>query len=176
MAKKEKAQKVKKPIFKRVWFWLLVLLVAAVVYGATIGKDVATTTGTNEYASVTTEAPATQQETVTADTIKEWIDGGISEGDTIAATFDNRTIDISVTLGNLGVLADMPEEAAESRVSSITDALLEHTELDGAWDTVVIHFDGIGRFTFTPSGIQTGDAGRYFDTTNDDGTVKIEAE
>lgn len=111
------------------------------------------------------QATATKvTENSTIATVREWVDQGLGIGETVSnLLLENRTLSMSINLGSGGILP--LEDLAESRVSSITDEILNHTEFDSEWDKIVISFTDVRDYIFTKDDIISSSYGRYFDPT-----------
>ena len=96
-------------------------------------------------------------------TIWAMIDGAVGEKDTIReVSLDNGTLTITVTWPD-----DAPSPLtngmyAQTRASSITDAILDYEELDEYWTSLHLVFPG-AEATFTPDMAQDDGYGRYID-------------
>ena len=87
----------------------------------------------------------------------EVLSGVVLEGTTLTVVFDFSQTDF-------GLLPE--EDLVLSRASGVTDKILEHSELDAAWDTVYLDFGAIGHIELGKSAIKTNDYGmRYMDST-----------
>ena len=91
------------------------------------------------------------------------IDGSIGEKDTIQeVSLNNGALTIKITWRN-----DAPSPLtngmyAQTRASSITDAILNYEELDKLWTSLHLVFPG-AEATFTPDMAQDDGFGRYID-------------
>lgn len=96
-------------------------------------------------------------------TIWAMIDGSIGEKDTIQeVSLNNGALTIKITWPN-----DAPSPLtngmyAQTRASSITDAILDYEELDKLWTSLHLVFPG-AEATFTPDMAQDDGYGRYID-------------
>ena len=113
------------------------------------------------------------------ETVTEWIDGGIGIGETVTSvTLEGGTLDITIDLGEYEELYEgYSVEFASDRASSITDAILENEDFDAEWDSIVIHFDGIGKIALSKEDIEYNDYGmRYLNVYDEDYQPRIEVE
>lgn len=92
---------------------------------------------------------------------------GIGEADTASVACANRVISVDVTLGNISGDTISAIQLAASRVSTITDGILNLESVYPYWDSVTIAFDGIGEVTRTKSDVRTNEfGGRYFNSSD----------
>lgn len=135
------------------------------------------TTEAETTAPETTEAETTAAETKAdaADTdaveeeellaeVAEVIDGAIGEEEKITGVaLEDGDLVIKVDMA--GVTGPIPAaDIAESRVSSITDNLLEmEDKYTRSWQNVIVDFGSLGKATLTPDMIVDGDFGKYYE-------------
>lgn len=111
-----------------------------------------------------------------ADTIFEWIDGAIGEGEVITnVELNERTLSVVVDLSQVDELyPGFTIDLATDRASSITDDLLDHPDFDAEWDSINIIFENIGYFSFTKDDIETNEYDmRYMNVYDDDYNSRI---
>lgn len=95
----------------------------------------------------------------------EALEGSIGEGEKITeVTLYNEDLCVVVDLGDTSGSALPAEDIAISRVSSITDALLELNAFDHLWDTITVDFGGLGEVVNQKEEIQGSGDNRYFDS------------
>ena len=110
------------------------------------------------------------------DTIKEWIDEGVGEGETITdVSLDDRILAITVDLGEVEELYDgYIIDLATERASSITDTLLDHDDFDAEWDNILLMFTDVGYFDLNKNDIETNEYDlRFMNVYNDDYSSRI---
>ena len=94
-------------------------------------------------------------------------ENGIGEGESITGVeLKNRDLCVYVDLSMIDPAPLTMAQLAESRVSSITDSILEITEYDNLWDTITIDFGDIGKCRNDKSNIGDDGYGRYFISAN----------
>lgn len=90
----------------------------------------------------------------------------VGDGEHIASvTLDDKVLKIVVDLSHadLGFLSI--DDLAYSRASSITDEILNHSELDSSWDRINLDFGTTGRIEIGKDAIKTNEYGmRYMDS------------
>ena len=164
---KDKATKngVKKPIFKKWWFWVIIVVILAAIFGNTGAKD-----GVEDGAKDAVNSTGQQ---ATSDKFVEDVKTAISG----AIDSDNEAItDVVMKDKDLCVTVDLSkadpnpltiEDLAISRTGSITDAILELTDYDDEWNTITVDFGDVGKVVCDKDSIKENDAGgRYFPSEN----------
>lgn len=151
---KDKASKniVKKPIYKRWWFWALLVVILAAIFG---NRDSATT------------QEITSDEFISE--VKEVLPGAIgSENESITdVELKNGDLHIIVDLSNANPAPLTIEDLAISRTGSITDAILRLSNYDSQWETITVDFGNIGKIVCDKDSIQENEVGgRYFPSVN----------
>lgn len=93
------------------------------------------------------------------------IEGTVGEGEEITGvTFDGS--DLKITVDMSGAKTDMfpVKDIAESRISSITDAILElNDSYYNLWETITIDFGTVGSATLDKTIVVDDGFGKYFD-------------
>ena len=149
---KDKAPKTKKPIFKKWWFWILIVVIVAAIFG-NMDKNTLPETSANKFLSE----------------VKTAIQSTISSNDEsiINIALNNEDLCITVDLSKANPEPLTMEDLAISRTSSITDAILELTDYDNQWNTITIDFGDVGKITNKKDDVQENDfGGRYFPSEN----------
>ncbi|WHY74588.1 DUF4352 domain-containing protein [Fictibacillus enclensis] len=145
MAKKEK---VKKPIFKRVWFWVLVIFVVIIAANMGGGDDSASTSGTTETASA---KPAEKKEVKKAPAKKSFAVGqdvkvgkftykvlGVNETNKLTSPLGNKTTEGKYTVVELSIKnGDKKARMADSNMFKIKTADDTEYEADAELDMYV---------------------------------------
>lgn len=101
--------------------------------------------------------------------VTEAIDGQVGEGESVLdIEMDGNNLILSVDLSNTKVHDWFPMDAlAETRYTSITDAILELDKYDELWDTITVDFGELGYITCGKDDIGTNEwGGRYFDSSH----------
>lgn len=160
-----KADIVRKPIFKKWWFWVIIVVILAAIFG---------NSGTNDSVKdETKDAINSTEQQATSDKFVEDVKTAISG----AIDSDNEAItDIALKDKDLCVTVDLSkadpspltiEDLAISRTSSITDAILELTGYDSQWNTITVDFGDVGKVVCDKDSIKENEAGgRYFPSEN----------
>lgn len=180
MKNKVTKNKVKKPIFKKWWFWVIIVIVLAAIFG-----DSGTNDGTKNRAndaSNSTEQQATtssdkivetEQTNISSDKFIEDVktvihDAISSEDEEITdVTLKNEDLHITVDLSNADPAPLTIEDLALSRTSSITDSILTLTDYDSLWNTITVDFGDIGKVICDKDSIKINEiGGRYFPSDN----------
>ena len=92
-------------------------------------------------------------------------DGNLGEGEKLKeVTLYNNDLCLSVDLGDTSNSTLPVEELAYSRVSSLTDAILELDNFEHLWDTITVDFGDLGEVVNSKDGIQDSGYGKYFDS------------
>lgn len=165
MKDKATKNKVKKPIYKKWWFWVIIVVILAAIFGNTGAKD-----GIEDGAK---DAINTAEQQPTSDKFVEDVKTAISG----AIDSDNEAIkDVALKDKDLCVTVDLSkadpspltiEDLAISRTSSITDAILELTDYDSQWNTITVDFGDVGKVVCDKDSIKENEAGgRYFPSEN----------
>ena len=145
----------KKPIFKKWWFWVIIVVILAAIFGNTGAKN-----GIEDGAKDAINS-AEQQAT----SVKTAISGAIDSDNEAITDVALKDKDLCVTV-DLSKAAPSPltiEDLAISRTSSITDAILELTDYDSQWNTITVDFGDVGKVVCDKDSIKENEAGgRYF--------------
>ena len=155
----------KKPIFKKWWFWVIIVVILAAIFGNTGAKN-----GVEDGAK---DAINSAEQQATSDKFVEDVKTAISG----AIDSDNEAItDVALKDKDLCVTVDLSkadpspltiEDLAISRTSSITDAILEFTDYDSQWNTITVDFGDVGKVVCDKDSIKENEAGgRYFPSEN----------
>ena len=92
------------------------------------------------------------------------IEGALGKGESVKEiTLYNSDLCLVVDLGSTAPSPLSFEDLAESRFSSLSDAILDVTEYDDLWTSITVDFGDIGYATNTKSDILESEFGRYFD-------------
>ena len=131
----------KKPIFKKWWFWVIIVVILAAIFGNTGAKD------------------------GVEDGVKDAISGAFDSDNEAITDVALKDKDLCVTV-DLSKADPSPltiEDLAISRTSSITDAILELTDYDSQWNTITVDFGDVGKVVCDKDSIKENEAGgRYF--------------
>ena len=117
---------------------------------------------------ITTEG-STEAGTVDADSlvskVKEVIAGEVGQGEKISdVSFDGEGLVVKVDLSGADTSHLSKELIAESRVGSITDAILQLDDsYYNTWNTITVDFGSIGSITYTKNDVKDQGYGRFFD-------------
>ena len=133
--------KEKKPVFKKAWFWVIIVVILAAIFG---------NSGTNDsIKDETKDAINSTEQQATSDKFVEDVKTAISG----AIDSDNEAItDIALKDKDLCV---------------ITDAILELTGYDSQWNTITVDFGDVGKVVCDKDSIKENEAGgRYFPSEN----------
>lgn len=168
------------------------LFILVMIIGSS-GDDTTTTTNSTTTAVQTTAATTSQTtqgiETTASTTVKKTtvkqttaenknsekfikevkaaIQDQIGEGEAIKKVeLKNKDLRIYVDLSKVDPAPFTLEMLAESRTSSITDAILELDEYDSLWNTITVDFGSIGSITNSKDNIETYQNQRYFAPEN----------
>lgn len=97
--------------------------------------------------------------------VKEAIEGAVGSDEKITdVSFDGTTLTIKVDMSGADTSILSSAEIAESRVSSITDNILElDDQYYNTWEKITVDFGDIGCITFDKSDVKTNGFGKYFD-------------
>ncbi len=157
MKDKQTQGKVKKPFYKKWWFWVIIVVILVAIFGSNGAKE-----GVEDGVNDTLNATAFVEEVKTA------IQGAISSE-------DEAITDVKLEDKNLCVYVDLSkadpspltiEDLAISRTGSITDAILDITEYDDLWETITVDFGNVGKVVNSKDSIEENEVGRYFPTEN----------
>lgn len=123
----------------------------------------ATTETTTELTTTTTKIEVSPQDFVSY--VKVAIEGDVGKNESITdVVYDNGTLTVCVDLENAVIPNGFTnEDIALSRVSSITDSILELPNCDDLWNEIIIDFGDIGKVKNTKANIVDSEYGRYFD-------------
>lgn len=163
---KDKATKngVKKPIFKKWWFWVIIVIILAAIFGNTGTKD-----GVEDGAKDAINSAEQQTSDKFIEEVKYAIQGTINNEDETITDVVLKDGDLCVTV-DLSKANPAPltmEDLAISRTGSITDAILELADYDSQWETITVDFGSIGKITNSKDSIKENEAGgRYFPSEN----------
>lgn len=164
---------IKKPLYKKWWFWVIIVIGLSTIFGNMESNDegtsnTATTTGQVENQSAERTEETKTTEDVSKDKfvkeVKTAIQGAISSK-------DESVTDVVLKDGDLCVYVDFSktdpspltlEDLALSRTSSITDVILELKDYDSLWETITVDFGETGHITNNKADIENNGFGRYF--------------
>ena len=150
-----------KPIYKQWWFWVIIVVILAAIFGNTGAKN-GVEDGAKDAIS-STEQQATSDKFV--EDVKTAISGAIDSDNEAITDVALKDKDLCVTV-DLSKADPSPltiEDLAISRTSSITDAILEFTDYDSQWNTITVDFGDVGKVICDKDSIKENEAGgRYF--------------
>lgn len=178
--KKSTKNEIKKPIFKKWWFWLIIIIILPILFGNTGTKN-----GSEDEAKDTTNL-AEQQTIASTDKFAEDIQTNTSSDEFIKDVKtiiqdainneDEEITDVVLTDENLLITVDLSkanpspltiEDLALTRTTSITDAILTLSDYDSQWNTITVDFGDIGKIVCNKDDINSNEAGgRYFPSAN----------
>ncbi len=162
MQKKEAKNSVKKPIYKKWWFWVIIVVILVSVFGNISSKEVKQATS-----DVAIEAQEISPETFISE-VEEILQREIGENESITGVVlkdGDLCVTVNLSKTNPGPLTI--EDLAISRTSSITDAILTLTDYDSLWNMITIDFEGVGKITNSKDKIKVNEfGGRYFPSEN----------
>lgn len=164
---KDKATKSngKKPIFKKWWFWVIIVVILAAIFGNTGAKD-----GVEDGAKDAINSTEQQATTVKfVEDMKTAISGAIDSDNEVIAdvALNDKDLCVTVDLSKANPEPLTMEDLAISRTSSITDAILELTDYDSQWNTITVDFGDVGKVVCDKDSIKENEAGgRYFPSEN----------
>lgn len=103
------------------------------------------------------------------ETIKGNIDGTIGDGEKITdVLLDGNNLVIKVDLSNANTNGIEPKYIAISRISSITDEILNLDDsIYNSWETITLEFGDIGTAVLDKNMVKNNGYGKYFDFTDD---------
>ena len=163
---KDLSNKIKKPFYKKWWFWLIIaILVIGFIGGQT--SDTSEPAADTSFSSSETHTESTSSDKF-IDDVKDAVRGSVGENESITdVTLKNGDLCISVDLSKADPSPLTMEDLALSRVSSITDAFLDLTDYDDQWDTITVDFGDIGKVVNKKSDVKENEYGmRYFAEEN----------
>lgn len=165
----------KKPLYKKWWFWVLVIIVLSAIFGGNENKTTINDTGNSSIEITQNTEQSTERNTEQTkeeefvDTVKSAIQDSISSE-------DEAITDVTLIDGNLCVVVDLSKadpapltikDLAISRTQSITDSILEIKEYDDLWKTITIDFGEVGKIINRQDDIVENEYGmRYFPSAN----------
>ena len=148
---KDEKMKAKKPIFKKWWFWVLIVVIFASIF-VNMSGDTQQVNSSDEF--------VTKVETAIQDSINT------DEEAIVDVVLKNRDLCVTVDLSKANPQPLTIEDLAVSRTGSITDNILELADYDNQWDTITIDFGDIGKIINSKADIVESDFGRYFPSSN----------
>lgn len=97
--------------------------------------------------------------------VKYAIEGQVGEGEKITGVeFDGSNLTVKIDLSNADTSILSTEMIAESRISSITDAILDlNNSYYNTWETVTVDFGSVGKAVLDKSMVKDQGLGRFFD-------------
>lgn len=133
---------------------------------------------TDNYYDITTGEQITNEENEEAGTVdaealiaavQEAIEGQIGEGEEYTGVdFDGSNLTVSVDLSGADTSIISARDIALSRISSITDAILElGDEYYNTWETVTVDFGDLGKAVLDKTIIEDQGFGKFFNFTDD---------
>lgn len=147
----------KNAIFKKWWFWILLVVILSAILGAVKAADKISGTVNSANSQAASD---------------EFVDAVISAASTAIAgsseavtgvVLDGRDLCVTVDLSKTDPSPFTVEDLAISRTVSITDAILDLADYDSEWDTITIDFGDIGKVVCGKDSIQENEfGGRYF--------------
>ena len=187
----------KKTIFKKWWFWVIIVFFLYGIGSSNKKQEETTETSTEtmsetgyEMALATETADETIEETSTETTeettetsseeiisdeqfvedVNAAIQGSIGQGESFKdVKLENRDLCVYVDLTDARLPSSLTiTDIARSRTSSITDKILNLEIYDTLWDTITIDFGEIGYIRNGHDAIKNDGYGRYFDLTSND--------
>lgn len=97
--------------------------------------------------------------------VEEASKGNLGEGETLEEiTLYNGDLCLAVDLGDLSKASVPAEELAYSRVSSLTDAILELENFEHLWETITVDFGDLGEVVNDKDNMKDDGYGKYFDS------------
>ena len=102
-------------------------------------------------------------------TVKQVIDGTVGDGEKIVdVTFDGTNLIVIIDLSNANTTIFTARDIALSRISSITDKILElDDEYYNTWDIITLDFGKEGKAVLDKSLVKDQGFGRFFDFSDD---------
>ena len=102
--------------------------------------------------------------------VQDAISGAIGEGEKITdVSFDGKDLKITVDLSEIEVKLGTPRDVALSRISSITDNILDLDDsYYNTWETITLDFGAQGTIRLDKSMVADQGLGRYFNFKDDD--------
>ena len=97
--------------------------------------------------------------------VEDASEGSLGTGEKLESiTLYNNDLCLAVDLGDISTSALPAEELAYSRVSSLTDAILELEKYEHLWNTISVDFGNLGEVVNGKDNIQDDGYGKYFDS------------
>ncbi len=168
MKDKTTATKAKKPIYKKWWFWAIIVVILTTAFASQGVKD-GFEDGVKDTISSTEQQTTTSASGKFIEDVKAAIQGAINskEESITDVVLKDGDLYISVDLSKANPLPLTTEDLAISRTGSITDAILELTDYDIQWKTITIDFGDIGKVTNSKDNVKENElGGRYFPSEN----------
>lgn len=179
--------KTKKPIWKKWWFWLIVILIIGCIGSdsddttqqpnsetvTNVGDDTNDNTAnvsddTTQKSETTIDNESESEQGVSLEecieTVKTAITGTVGQGEVIKdVTLKDKDLCVYVDLSSATPQIQIPLDAlAMSRTSSITDKILELEQYEELWETITIDFGELGYIRNEKDDIRDDGYGKYF--------------
>lgn len=138
-----------------------ILAIGVTACGSTPSKD----SGDSDISSEETDLPApTESSDIDLTSIKESLLNSLGDGESISdLSLDSGTLYISIDLNGVDPAPLTLNDLAISRAGSITDSLLDLSELDDQWTNIVIDFPGVCKISNTVDNVSENEFGmKYF--------------
>lgn len=144
-----------------------ILAIGATACGSTPSKDSGDSDLSSEVivSSEETDLPApTESSDIDLTSIKESLLNSLGDGESISdLSLDAGTLYISIDLNDVDPAPLTLNDLAISRAGSITDSLLDLSELDDQWTNIVIDFPGVCKISNTVDNVSENEFGmKYF--------------
>lgn len=135
MAKKVKAPKVKKPIYKRVWFWILAIIIISVV-----GSQLSGGSSKTDDSSADAKSTKSESKSSSASSSSKKDDGKITRAqfDTIKIGDLMQQASDGVTLEELTKTFGKPESTTSSTTNDIKTDIITWTNVEGGFGANVV--------------------------------------
>lgn len=169
MKDKATKNKVKKPIYKKWWFWVIIVIILSAIFGTNGTKD---NIEDGAKDAINSAEQQTEDDSTTdnfIEVVKNTIQGAISSEDESITdvVLQDGDLCISVDLSKVDPAPLTIEDLAISRTGSITDAILTLADYDSQWNTITIDFGDIGKIVNKKDDVKENDfGGRYFPSEN----------
>lgn len=144
-----------------------ILAIGVTACGSTPSKDSGDSDISSEVivSSEETDLPApTESSDIDLTSIKESLLNSLGDGESISdLSLDSGTLYISIDLNGVDPAPLTLNDLAISRAGSITDSLLDLSELDDQWTNIVIDFPGVCKISNTVDNVSENEFGmKYF--------------
>lgn len=169
MKDKATKNKVKKPIYKKWWFWVIIVVILSAIFGNSGTKDDIEDGAKDAINSAEQQIEDDSTTDNFIEVVKNTIQGAISSEDESITdvVLKDGDLCISVDLSKVDPAPLTIEDLAISRTGSITDAILTLADYDSQWNTITIDFGDIGKIVNKKDDVKENDfGGRYFPSEN----------